>query len=43
MTDVSKKSGFEKLGIAFCIGLEREAKIIHEILTRDFDVSSVCL
>lgn len=34
--------GYKKLGIAFCIGLEREAKIIHEILTRDFDVSSVC-
>jgi uncharacterized metal-binding protein len=34
--------GYKKLGIAFCIGLEREAKIIHEILTRDFNVSSVC-
>ncbi|MBU4221555.1 MAG: DUF1847 domain-containing protein [Euryarchaeota archaeon] len=34
--------GYEKLGIAFCIGLEREAKIIHGILTRDFNVSSVC-
>jgi len=34
--------GYEKLGIAFCVGLEKEAKIIHEILTHDFNVSSVC-
>ncbi|NIA03086.1 MAG: DUF1847 domain-containing protein, partial [Nitrospirae bacterium] len=34
--------GHEKLGIAFCVGLEKEAKIIHEILTQDFKVFSVC-
>ena len=34
--------GYEKLGIAFCVGLEKEAKIIHEILAQDFEVSSVC-
>lgn len=33
---------FKKIGIAFCIGLEAEARIIHEILARDFDVHSVC-
>jgi len=33
--------GYEKLGIAFCIGLEKEAKIIHEILAQDFNVFSV--
>jgi uncharacterized metal-binding protein len=38
----AKGMGFKKLGIAFCIGMEKEAKIIHEILTQDFDVSSVC-
>ena len=38
----AKGMGYKKLGIAFCIGLEREAKIIHEILTRDFEVFSVC-
>ena len=38
----AKGMGYKKLGIAFCIGLEREAKIIHGILTRDFNVSSVC-
>ncbi|MCK4938058.1 MAG: DUF1847 domain-containing protein [Methanosarcinales archaeon] len=33
---------YEKLGIAFCVGLEKEAKLIHEILTQDFKVFSVC-
>ncbi|MBE0523426.1 MAG: DUF1847 domain-containing protein [Methanosarcinales archaeon] len=33
---------YEKLGIAFCVGLENEAKVIHEILTQDFKVFSVC-
>lgn len=36
------KMGYEKLGIAFCIGLEKEAKVIHEILAQDFRVFSVC-
>ena len=34
--------GYEKLGIPFCIGLENEAKVIHEILSQDFKVFSVC-
>ena len=38
----AKGMGYEKLGIAFCVGLEKEAKVIYEILTQDFDVSSVC-
>ncbi len=38
----AKRMGFKRLGIAFCIGLEKEAKIIHEILSKDFDVYSVC-
>jgi len=38
----AKGMGYEKLGIAFCIGLEKEAKTVHEILARDFDVFSVC-
>jgi uncharacterized metal-binding protein len=37
-----KGMGYKKLGIAFCIGMQKEAKIIHELLARDFDVSSVC-
>ena len=34
--------GYTKLGIVFCIGLEKEARIIHKILARDFEVFSVC-
>ncbi|MBN2448576.1 MAG: DUF1847 domain-containing protein [Phycisphaerae bacterium] len=34
--------GAEKLGLAFCIGLAEEARIIAEIFGREFDVVSVC-
>jgi uncharacterized metal-binding protein len=37
-----KKMKFKRVGIAFCIGLSAEAEIVHEILTRDFEVHSVC-
>ncbi len=37
-----KKMGFKKLGLAFCIGLENEAKLVHEIFSKEFDVCSVC-
>jgi len=37
-----KKMKFRRVGIAFCIGLSAEARIVHEILTRDFEVHSVC-
>lgn len=38
----SKKMGYRKLGLAFCVGLEDEARIVYEVLARDFEVSSVC-
>jgi uncharacterized metal-binding protein len=38
----AKGMGYTKLGLAFCIGLEREAGMIHNILSKDFDVHSVC-
>jgi len=38
----AKEMGYKKLGVAFCIGLEREAEIICDILSQHFDVSSVC-
>lgn len=38
----AKKMVYQKLGIAFCIGLENEARIIHKILAKDFEVHSVC-
>ncbi len=37
-----KDMGYKKLGIAFCIGLESEARVLHEILEKDFEVYSVC-
>ena len=38
----AKRMNFKRLGIAFCIGLEREAKVIHNILSKHFEVYSVC-
>ena len=38
----AEEMGYERLGIAFCIGLEKEARIIYEILAREFDVHSAC-
>jgi uncharacterized metal-binding protein len=38
----AKEAGFRKLGIAFCIGLTDEARVIDEILARDFEIASVC-
>jgi uncharacterized metal-binding protein len=38
----SEKMGYQKLGIAFCIGFSHEASLIHRILSETFDVHSVC-
>ena len=38
----AKEAGFSKLGIAFCIGLAEEARIIDEILSKEFEIASVC-
>jgi len=38
----AKELGCQKIGLAFCIGLSEEAKIIDEILSRHFEVVSVC-
>ena len=38
----ARDMGYKRLGIAFCIGLEEEAKIIHQILEKTFEVYSVC-
>ena len=37
-----QEMGFNRLGIAFCIGLEEEAKILCHVLARHFQVFSVC-
>jgi uncharacterized metal-binding protein len=38
----SKELGYKKIGLAFCIGLSKEAKVIDEILSKFFEVVSVC-
>ncbi|AAM30679.1 conserved protein [Methanosarcina mazei Go1] len=38
----SKRLGYRKIGIAFCIEHEREARLVYDILSRYFDVFSVC-
>ncbi|VBB07113.1 Hypothetical protein LUCI_2357 [Lucifera butyrica] len=37
-----KLMGFKKIGIAFCIGLNKEAKLIEEYFAKTFEVYSVC-
>jgi uncharacterized metal-binding protein len=39
---LGKESGYQKIGFAFCIGLSEEARIIDEILSKHFEVVSVC-
>lgn len=38
----AKKLGYTRIGIAFCIEYEREARILYDILSRYFEVFSVC-
>ena len=38
----AKELGYKRIGLAFCIGLSEEAKIIEEIFSRHFEVVSVC-
>ena len=38
----AKEMGYSKLGLAFCVGFEKEASIVNRILSKDFDVCSVC-
>lgn len=41
--EFAKGMGFKKIGLAFCVGLQREAKKIAEILEKyGFIISSVC-
>ena len=40
--DFAKKCNYNRIGVAFCIGLKKETKILHEILRKnDFQVESV--
>ena len=38
----AKELGYKKIGLAFCIGLSEEAKVIEEIFSKHFEVISVC-
>ncbi|MCW3142064.1 MAG: DUF1847 domain-containing protein [Methanophagales archaeon] len=38
----AKEMNYKRLGVAFCIGLQKEAETICDILSQYFDVSSVC-
>ena len=40
--EFGKQMEYKHLGIAFCIGLREEAKVLADILERHFRVSSVC-
>ena len=41
--EFSRRMGFEKIGVAFCIGLIREARLFSDILKANhFEVASVC-
>lgn len=41
--DFARKLGLKRLGIAFCVGLRKEAKVLADILSgQGFEVVSVC-
>lgn len=42
ITIYAKRAGHRKIGIAFCIEYEREARLLYDILSRYFEVFSVC-
>ena len=38
----AREMNYKKLGIAFCVGLAEEARILEQILSKEFEVDSVC-
>jgi uncharacterized metal-binding protein len=38
----ARELGCRKVGLAFCVGLSEEARVVDEILSRHFEVLSVC-
>ncbi|MCK4614706.1 MAG: DUF1847 domain-containing protein [Thermoplasmata archaeon] len=40
--EYARRMGYHSLGLAFCIGMAHEAKLIHDILSKEFEVHSVC-
>jgi uncharacterized metal-binding protein len=39
---LAKELGYQRIGLAFCIGLSQEARTIENILSKHFEVVSVC-
>jgi uncharacterized metal-binding protein len=39
---LAEELGYQRIGLAFCIGLSEEAKVVDEILSNHFEVISVC-
>lgn len=37
-----REMNYERLGVAFCIGLEKEAQVLCTLLRKFFNVSSIC-
>jgi len=42
LIDYCREMGYKKLGIVFCIGLQEEARVVHTILEKHFEMHSVC-
>ena len=39
---LASELGYQRIGLAFCIGLNQEVRIIEDILSKHFEVVSVC-
>ena len=42
VVEFAREMGYKKIGIAFCVGLSREAEMVHSVFEHDFEVYSVC-
>ncbi|MCD6182881.1 MAG: DUF1847 domain-containing protein [Thermovirga sp.] len=40
--EFARRMNYRKIGLAFCIGLAEEARVVGEILSKEFEVESVC-
>lgn len=40
--EFTRRMNFKKIGIAFCLGMRKEAKTLGEIFSKEFEVHSVC-
>ncbi|MDD2207676.1 MAG: DUF1847 domain-containing protein [Aminobacterium sp.] len=40
--EFARRMGFKKLGLAFCVGFAEEAAILGDIISKEFELNSVC-